>query len=129
MTNYLPHTSILMFLFLEAEEVKSPSRAEKRPIDSTITDADSGSCANAVGLQVTGAPVPLFVAQDSSTATSTANISVQAHTCDVLASSSNQTSTGLNYQPLLTANLSTTTTTSGATSATCSNFSGQHVQV
>ena len=73
-------------ILFSAEEIKSPNRAEKRPIDSTLSDSEisssnsgssgsSSSSSSSAGLQVTGAPVPLFAAQDVAMAAT--NIGVQ----------------------------------------------------
>ena len=89
-------------LLTPLDEVKSPNRAEKRPIDSTSSDDSSSSSSAASsgsgGLQVTGAPVPLFAAQEVSVAS--ANIGIQVQSSTLSNGGSAQCVTGITFQPL-----------------------------
>lgn len=78
-------------MIIGTEEVKSPNRAEKRPIDSTSSDEPS-----AAGLQVTGAPVPLFAAQD----VSATNIGIQVQGSVVANGPTAQCVAGITFQPV-----------------------------
>ena len=108
---------------MTGEEVKSsPNRAEKRPIDSTSSD-DSSSSSNSSttgGLQVTGAPVPLFATQDVSVAA--ANIGIQVQNPALPNGSTAQCVTGITFQPLAATNQSTI-------SLPCSSHPGSNAQV
>ena len=109
------------------EEIKSPNRAEKRPIDSTLAEdslLSSGSTCSgggggggggAGGLQVTGAPVPLFAAQEvsmSSAAGASIGVQVQSSTLAATACAA-----ALTFQPL------------GSVALPCSAHSGHTAQV
>ncbi len=96
--------------------MKSPNRAEKRPIDNSSSE-DSSSSSTTGGLQVTGAPVPLFATQDVSVAA--ANIGIQVQSTALPNGSTAQCVTGITFQPLSGTNVS----------IPCSAYSGSNAQV
>lgn len=96
--------------------MKSPIRAEKRPIDNTSSE-DSSCSSTTGGLQVTGAPVPLFATQDVSVAA--ANIGIQVQSAALPNGSTAQCVTGITFQPLSGTNVS----------IPCSAYSGSNAQV
>lgn len=96
--------------------MKSPIRAEKRPIDNTSSE-DSSCSSTTGGLQVTGAPVPLFATQDVSVAA--ANIGIQVQSAALPNGSTAQCVTGITFQPLSGTNVS----------IPCSAYSGSNAQI